>query len=135
MERDQQRISTSDIAASQRDDDTDGRNQDTMGERPDRDDVRGDAADDGTPLFSSEDSERLRGTWSDIQAGFVDEPKGSVERADALVAEVLKRVATTFSNSRASLEEQWARGEDASTEDLRLILRRYRSFFDRLLAA
>jgi hypothetical protein len=32
------------------------------------------------------------------------------------------------------LEEQWDRGEEASTEDLRIALKRYREFFERLLA-
>ena len=58
----------------------------------------------------------------------------AVERADALVASAIKRLAEIFANERSSLEEQWARGGDASTEDLRVALRRYRAFFDRLLS-
>jgi hypothetical protein len=87
-----------------------------------------------TPLFASQESDDFRHRWSDIQTGFVDEPRQAVERADELVASAIKRLAEIFADERASLEEQWARGGDASTEDLRLALRRYRAFFDRLLS-
>jgi hypothetical protein len=87
-----------------------------------------------TPLFSDDATDELRERWTDVQAGFVDEPKSAVEQADALVAEVLKRLADGFATERQALEQQWSRGDDASTEDLRLALRRYRSFFDRLLS-
>jgi len=86
------------------------------------------------PLFSDEAASSLRERWTDIQAGFVDEPRNAVEQADALVAEVMKRLAEGFSTERQALEQQWSSGGDASTEDLRMALRRYRSFFDRLLA-
>ena len=86
------------------------------------------------PFFPREDAEHLRGRWSTIQAGFVDEPRRAVEEADGLVAAAIKRVAETFADERAGLEEQWDRGDDVSTEDLRLALRRYRSFFDRILS-
>jgi hypothetical protein len=63
----------------------------------------------------------------------VDEPRRSVEQADGLVAEVIKRLANSFADERAKLEGQWGRGDNVSTEDLRISLRRYRAFFDRLL--
>ena len=78
-----------------------------------------------------------RGTgtrWSAIQTGFVDEPRKAVEEADALVAEVMKRLAEIFADERGQLESQWERTEQISTEDLRLAMRRYRSFFERLLS-
>ena len=86
------------------------------------------------PLFSDDASSDLRGRWDDIQTGFVDEPRSSVEHADALVAEVMKRLADSFATERQALEQQWSGGGDPSTEDLRVALRRYRSFFDRLLS-
>jgi hypothetical protein len=85
-------------------------------------------------LFSDDTASELRERWTDVQAGFVDEPKSAVEQADALVAEVMKRLADSFATERKALEQQWSRGDDASTEDLRVALRRYRSFFDRLLS-
>jgi len=72
---------------------------------------------------------------TDIQGSFVDEPGKSVQAADQLVAEVMQRLAVSFALERADLEQQWDRGEDVSTEDLRVALQRYRSFFQRLLAA
>jgi hypothetical protein len=87
-----------------------------------------------TPLLASDVVSQLRNQWTDIQAGFVDEPRRAVERADGLVADAIKRLAETFSNERAQLEGQWDRGGDVSTEDLRQALQRYRSFFSRLLS-
>jgi hypothetical protein len=85
-------------------------------------------------LFAGNESEVFRGRWSDIQAGFVDEPRRAVEQADGLVAEVMQRLATVFADERRTLEQQWDRGTDTDTEELRQALQRYRSFFDRLLA-
>ena len=87
-----------------------------------------------TPLLSMNESNNLRRRWDEIQVGFVDEPRRCVEQADNLVAEAMKRLAETFADERAKLEAQWDRGGDVSTEDLRLALRRYRSFFNRLLS-
>jgi hypothetical protein len=87
-----------------------------------------------TPLLSSDKAENFRSRWTDIQAGFVDEPRHSVEQADSLVAEVMQYLAQTFADERQSLESQWGRGDNVSTEDLRIALQRYRSFFSRLLS-
>ncbi|PYJ72206.1 MAG: hypothetical protein DME72_08460 [Verrucomicrobia bacterium] len=84
-------------------------------------------------MFPDKEANDFRARWTDIQTGFVDEPRRSVEQADALVAEVIKRLANSFAEERSKLEGQWGRGDDVSTEDLRVALRRYRSFFDRLL--
>jgi len=84
-------------------------------------------------LFQEDEANDFRKRWTDIQTGFVDEPRRSVEQADALVAEVIKRLANSFAEERSRLEGQWGRGDDVSTEDLRVALQRYRAFFDRLL--
>ena len=73
--------------------------------------------------------------WKDIQAEFVDEPRKAVQDADALVADLMQRLARMFASERDQLESQWSGGGQVSTEDLREGLRRYRSFFERLLAA
>ncbi len=86
------------------------------------------------PLFSQEEAGALRARWDAIQVGFVDEPRRAVEEADSLVATAMKRLAEQFAEERSRLEGQWDRGGDVSTEDLRIALRRYRSFFGRLLA-
>jgi len=86
------------------------------------------------PLFSSGEAKDLRARWDAIQVGFVDEPRRAVEQADNLVAGAMKRLAEIFAEERSNLEAQWDRGEKVSTEDLRLALRRYRSFFSRLLS-
>ena len=84
-------------------------------------------------LFQGGESQNFQSRWSEIQTSFVDEPRSSVEQADALVAEVMQRLAQGFADERSRLEQQWDRGEDTDTEALRQALRRYRSFFDRLL--
>jgi hypothetical protein len=85
-------------------------------------------------LFPANDTESFRNRWNDIQVGFVDEPRQSVEKADQLVASVIQRLAQVFADERAKLESDWGKGGEVSTEDLRQALRRYRSFFDRLLS-
>jgi hypothetical protein len=85
------------------------------------------------PLFSESEMGDFRTQWSKVQTGFVDEPRRTVEEADKLVAAVMQRLAESFANERSRLEKQWDSGEKASTEDLRVTLQRYRSFFDRLL--
>ena len=89
--------------------------------------------DGSTTLFPENEANDFHKRWTDIQTGFVDEPRRAVEQADALVAEVIKRLANSFAEERSKLEGQWGRGDNVSTEDLRIALRRYRSFFDRLL--
>lgn len=71
---------------------------------------------------------------TDTQKRFVDDPRGAVHDADSLVAEVMQTLATTFADHKKGLEGQWNRGEQVDTEGLRLALRHYRSFFNRLLA-
>jgi hypothetical protein len=85
------------------------------------------------PLFSESEMGDFRSQWSKVQTGFVDEPRRTVEDADKLVASVMQRLAEGFANERSALEKQWESGDNVSTEDLRLALQRYRSFFDRLL--
>ena len=86
------------------------------------------------PLFSEEESKALRSRWDAIQVSFVDEPRQAVQQADSLVANAMKRLAEVFAEERGRLDQQWDRGGDVSTEDLRLALRRYRSFFGRILS-
>ena len=93
-----------------------------------------DAQPSGDELLFAADPSGLRSRWDDIQAAFVDDPTECVQKADALVEEVVEQLTAGFSEARSRLEAQWARGEHASTEDLRVALQRYREFFQRLLA-
>ncbi len=86
------------------------------------------------PLFENDEAEKFRTQWMNIQSEFVENPQESVREADKLVADVLKSVTMGFHDRRTSLEKQWNNGNNnISTEDLRLMLKRYRSFFNRLL--
>jgi hypothetical protein len=91
--------------------------------------------DERRPLFDDNELGTYRSRWDDVQARFVDDPRGTVKDADALVNDVMERLTQTFTDERSSLESQWSEGKDASTEDLRVAMQRYRSFFARLLAA
>jgi hypothetical protein len=86
------------------------------------------------PLFEQSALQDFRSRWGAIQTGFVDNPGGAVMQADELVAAVMKRLAEVFADERANLEQEWTKRNDVSTEDLRVAIRRYRSFFDRLLS-
>jgi hypothetical protein len=106
--------------------------------RAGRSDPYGSVAADPEPrasLLEDDELQSMTMRWKDIQAEFVDEPREAVQEADALVAELMQRLAAMFAGERAGLEERWAGGSQVSTEDLRQGLRRYRSFFERLLAA
>jgi|SRR5689334_11909850 hypothetical protein len=85
-------------------------------------------------LLDNHEADDFRARWERIQTGFVDEPRSAVEQADKLVASAMSRLAEVFAAEREKLEREWAKGDDVSTEDLRIALRRYRSFFDRLLS-
>lgn len=87
----------------------------------------------GQALFADHELSDMQSRWAEVQAAFVDDPKDSVQRADGLVTDVVDQITSSLSQARSQLEEQWARGEDASTEDLRVALTRYREFFQRLL--
>jgi hypothetical protein len=85
------------------------------------------------PLFETNEAEDFRTKWLEIQSRFVDDPSVSVKDADDLVADVIKNITRSFADKRISLESQWKSG-DVSTEDLRMAMKRYRSFFNRLLS-
>ena len=87
-----------------------------------------------TALFSADEAQGFRTRWDAVQTEFVDEPRKSVQEADNLVESVIQRLSQIFTDERGKLETQWEKGDDASTEDLRLALQRYRSFFTRLLS-
>jgi hypothetical protein len=142
MEGHEERLSTSDVAATSVErhpeeeqrferDEAVPAEQTSMGEPTAVRDETADAA----PLLAQADETDLRGRWEEIQTRFVDDPRRAVEDADALVAGVMKSLAEGFAQAREQLEGQWSRGEDVSTEDLRVALQRYRSFFQRLLSA
>ena len=121
----ERKLSTSDIAAAM------DRTQETAA----REGLPGSHPEDGpTPLFAGDELSGYRARWSGIQTGFVDEPRKAVEEADSLVAEVMKRLADVFSDERRQLEAHWEQSDKVSTEDLRIAMRRYRSFFERLLS-
>jgi hypothetical protein len=90
-------------------------------------------AEEAGGLFRDEDTADYRSRWESIQASFVDEPRRAVEEADGLVRDLTSRIAEVFTRQRSALEQQWDRGGEVSTEDLRIALQRYRDYFNRLL--
>ena len=91
------------------------------------------ATEELVPLFEGDATKKFRTRWLAIQSKFVDDPRDSVKQADDLVADIIKNVTMNFADRRISLEKQWNSGENVSTEDMRVALKRYRSFFERLL--
>jgi hypothetical protein len=104
--------------------------EDTAAQNQARKDPRGG---DLAPLFDTNATEKFRTRWLAIQSKFVDDPGDSVKQADQLVDDVLQNMMRNFADRRGSLEKQWNGGAQASTEDLRIALQQYRSFFERLL--
>jgi hypothetical protein len=85
-------------------------------------------------LVNTRQVEELRGRWAGIQSSFVDDPHKAVQEADALVSSAIEQIEESFRDQRAQLEKQWSKGTEASTEDLRVAVQHYRTFFDRLLS-
>ena len=97
--------------------------------------TRGTERDDGkAALFAEDRTTALRERWADIQARFVDDPQKAVHDADALVDEVVDELTKRFDEERSALEAKWSREEKVDTEELRVSIRRYRAFFERLLS-
>lgn len=151
-------LSTADFAAAA---DRRGQAPQQVTDRPDRHELRGDAELQGmrddaqryepmrepgshpsggmpdgpgeqlAPLFLPQMAQQFKARWDEVQIGFVDDPAQAVRRADELVAQVMKNLAETFADERANVESQMDQGD---TELMRVALRRYRSFFQRLLS-
>jgi hypothetical protein len=86
------------------------------------------------PLFTQEAAFDFRSRWDLVQRSFVDDPREAVHAADELVAQVTENLAQTFANQRSELEKGLDQAEAPTTENLRIALRQYRSFFERLLS-
>jgi hypothetical protein len=124
---DEERPTTADIAS--------GTETQAQVDEAETDEITEVGANERQPLLADEATSDVRSRWEQIQGSFVDEPRRAVEEADTLVAELMQRLADSFAQERQGLEGQWDRGDEVSTEDLRIALQRYRSFFDRLLSA
>jgi hypothetical protein len=131
-----EKLTTADIAHPERSADAQPAVIDDRNREPDQPVIATPKTSESTsgPLFPDDELHNFRSRWDQVQTSFVDEPRQAVEQADTLVANVVKRIAEQFSNERAKLEDQWAKGDNVSTEDLRQGLKRYRAFFDRLLS-
>jgi hypothetical protein len=86
------------------------------------------------PLFTQDTATDFRSRWDLVQGSFVDDPREAVRAGDELVAQVIKSLADTFASQRSDLENSHDKAGAPTTENLRLALRRYRSFFERLLS-
>lgn len=93
------------------------------------------ATDEPVRLLQPDELHAVITKWREIQAEFVDQPKRAMQEADELVTALMDRLAQTFAEQREHLEARWSDAENVSTEELRQGLQRYRSFFERLLAA
>ena len=101
---------------------------------PIREPRNAESAESGTSLLPPGEAAQLYARWERIQSTFVDEPGRAVEDADKLAKMAISRVSELFSDERKKLEDEWTRGGEISTEHLRIALKKYRSFFTRLLS-
>ena len=134
MSADETNMTTKDIARTIKDANRTGVREAVADERMARADEHATRGEERAAMFAHDEADGFRTRWDGIQTGFVDEPRHAVEEADALVAQVIKRLSEVFADERTTLEQQWGRGDQISTEDLRQALRKYRSFFERLLS-
>ena len=141
---DEDKLSTADLAmgSERRPPDMPAPGQPAMDTRQPPVDARAMPAGEGSraeplaALFPQQMSDEFRRRWDEIQIGFVDDPRRAVQQADELVAQVMKNLAESFAQQRSQLEANLGQGgqQPANTEDLRVALRGYRSFFSRLLS-
>lgn len=136
---DENRLGTADLARAgepQSMRDPEGmREHATLGERTDR--MEGTDRPGAEPLaalFQGPMADEYRRRWDAIQIGFVDDPRAAVQNADELVAAVLRTLAESFADQRSRIEAGLGGQDHADTENMRLALQRYRSFFQRLLS-
>ncbi|WP_369185171.1 hypothetical protein [Streptomyces sp. Y1] len=87
------------------------------------------------PLLPPDEADELRTRWQEIQTRFVDDPREAVRDADELVADLMRRLAEYFAGRKQGLESRWNRDGETDTEELRMALKQYRAFFDRLLSS
>jgi hypothetical protein len=135
MDSTRETLSTAQFAGRTDEEDRVERTDDEVREPSETGATTADLRDDTPKLLPGDENDEFQRRWEQIQTGFVDEPRQTVEQADELVAHVMQRLAEGFAAERERLEQQWGRGEDVSTEDLRIALQRYRGFFQRLLSA
>ena len=88
----------------------------------------------GGPLLPQDSVQDFRTQWDRVQTAFVDDPRAAVKQADDLVNAAIRKLSESFTQARDTLERQWDRGDEVNTEDLRQTLRKYRAFFQRILA-
>ena len=96
-------------------------------------DSSADGDEERAALVTRDRAESYSARWDSVKGEFVDEPRRAVADADALVGELLDELQELFKQQRTQIE-QGLDADETSTEDLRVALRRYRSFFDRLLS-
>ncbi|MFE9902178.1 hypothetical protein [Streptomyces achromogenes] len=93
----------------------------------------------GSPLLAREEVEEWQRRMREVVGGFVDQPKGAVERADRTVEEIAARFTEAVTRRRRTLRMSWegaeehGPGAETDTEQLRLALRDYRELAERLL--
>jgi hypothetical protein len=87
----------------------------------------------GTSYLERDQGDQSKKRWRQIQGDFVDDPRKAVSDAHTLVSDLIDGIVAQFQREQSELEGRWSKGDQVSTEDLRLCLQRYRDFFGRLL--
>jgi hypothetical protein len=79
----------------------------------------------------ADDSTSADARWHEILAMFVDDPRSSVELAAGLVDDSAEALVTFVQERQHALLSAW-QGDDAGTEEMRIALQQYRTFWNRI---
>jgi hypothetical protein len=113
-------------------DDTSGAS-DAEGVAPDGELLPGDAKTEPVDaFFTDDDAQGFRARWREVQLRFVDDPQAAAQEAEALVGDAIDGLAAELSARREELAG-WHGSDNSDTEKLRMAVRRYREFLDRML--
>ncbi|MEH0845421.1 hypothetical protein V6U81_23810, partial [Micromonospora sp. CPCC 205711] len=87
---------------------------------------------DAATLFEPAAAQDFRDRWRDVQLRFVDDPRAAVGDAQSLIEEAIEALSAALSAQKQKLGG-WQDAGSADTEQLRMAVRQYRDFLDRVL--
>ncbi|GAB4106158.1 hypothetical protein GCM10028790_51770 [Micromonospora taraxaci] len=83
-------------------------------------------------LLDADTAQGFRDRWRDVQLRFVDDPHAAAGEAQSLVEEAIQALSSALAAQKNTLGG-WQDAGSADTEQLRMAVRNYRDFLDRVL--
>ena len=93
----------------------------------------GDVTDHAITFWSESASEQFRADWHEVKAQFVDDPVAALTRAHDLLTEAVHELTESMLAERDDLDPLRGAAKP-DTESMRMAMRGYREFLDRILA-